>query len=201
MMYDNDVGRAVDRYFNRKNRETVAGPSGTSNGQQGNDTINLDDSEVEYMDTNEPPPKKPARVTRTTRQSARRIANGHGSNNIEPMPGSSRSSRSNGDDDVRRPIMPVQGQLVQESFDQTWRPAQSHVPAGIFQSAINPNRLQEMNNIQIEQRRNRTNGRLQTLFQPPVDLTLVAPWEIVCFFYKYILFFIHFIGKDSSNSS
>lgn len=107
----------------------------------------------------------------------------------EPTPGSSRSAMQNGDE-VRQPILPVHGQLVNATFDESWRPTQPAPSNGAFQVAVNPTAdsaarqrlLQSYMGINgttnSNDRSRRQNGRLQTLFQPPLDLIYLGVWEM-----------------------
>uniref|UniRef100_A0AC35G8R0 UBX domain-containing protein n=1 Tax=Panagrolaimus sp. PS1159 TaxID=55785 RepID=A0AC35G8R0_9BILA len=92
-----------------------------------------------------------------------------------------------GDEGIRRPIAPVHGQLVNESFQQSWRAGVSRPTNGIFHATTDYITLAR----QQEQRQyaNRVNGgpstngferkpkTLQNLFQPPTEILFIGPWE------------------------
>lgn len=67
-MYDNDLNRAIDRYFNQKNRQDVNNAASSS-------SVQIHD--VEAMDTNEPGPSRRRPVRRAHANAIR---------NIHPVP-------------------------------------------------------------------------------------------------------------------
>uniref|UniRef100_A0A914YWF9 UBX domain-containing protein n=1 Tax=Panagrolaimus superbus TaxID=310955 RepID=A0A914YWF9_9BILA len=177
LSYDNDMNRAVDRYFNQKNRNFVnRAPSSSSSSMERNGGVEV----IEAMDTNdaanEPGPSR-------RRQPIRRavaVRNNH------PAPSAPEVILDDDEEDIRRPIAPISGQLVNESFQQTWRAGVSRPTNGIFQATTDFRALAR----QQEQRMyaNRVNGgppngldrkpkTLQTLFQPPAELLFIGPWE------------------------
>uniref|UniRef100_A0AC34FPZ0 Uncharacterized protein n=1 Tax=Panagrolaimus sp. ES5 TaxID=591445 RepID=A0AC34FPZ0_9BILA len=173
LSYDNDMNRAIDRYFNQKNRDIVNRvPSSSRQSMERNGDTEL----IEAMDTNEPGPSR-------RRQPVRRAVTVR---NVHPAPSAPEVVLDENDDDegIRRPIAPISGQLVNESFQQTWRTGVSRPTNGIFQATTDYRALAR----QQEQRMhaNRVNGAppnglkpktLQTLFQPPAELLFIGPWE------------------------
>ncbi|KAE9555934.1 hypothetical protein FO519_000790 [Halicephalobus sp. NKZ332] len=189
MTYNNNLEQAIDRFFRQKNRESSAGPSVAIPARVEDSG---EDSDVELMETNEPPVKRPSRQATLNGDVSNRVpARNRHRNGVEPEPtaGSSRSSAQNGDE-VRQPILPVHGQLVNATFDESWRPTQSATSNGAFQVAVNPaadlatrQRLLQAymginGNTNSNDRSRRQNGRLQTLFQPPLDLIYLGVWEM-----------------------
>lgn len=58
MTYNNNLEQAIDRYFRQKSREASAGPSVAVPARVEDSG---EDSDVEFMETNEPPAKRPSR--------------------------------------------------------------------------------------------------------------------------------------------
>jgi thioredoxin-related protein len=179
LMYDNDMNRAVDRYFNQKNRDFVKKETnGASSSSRSTATRNNFDSAIEPMDTNEPGPSR-----RPIGRRAMTVRNPH------PLPSAPEVSIIDDEEGIRRPIAPVTGQLLSESFQQSWRAGVSRPANGIFQTttdfrALARQQEQRLNAAHL----NRVNGgpsngvdrkskTLQSLFQPPTELLFIGPWE------------------------
>ena len=106
------------------------------------------------------------------------------------------------DDGVRRPMAPVTGQLVNESFQQSWSmftscflfslivaflgAGVSRPTNGIFQAATDFRTLARQQEQRVYQHRinggisngaDRKPRSLQMLFQPPAELLHIGPWE------------------------
>uniref|UniRef100_A0AC34QHA6 UAS domain-containing protein n=1 Tax=Panagrolaimus sp. JU765 TaxID=591449 RepID=A0AC34QHA6_9BILA len=179
LTYNNNLERAVDRYFRQQSRDSSAGSS-SSTQPSARANIGDDDSDVEYMDTETapPPPKRPMRQATISNGITRSQRTSRSANNVtDLLPGNSRNGAAESDE-VRRPILPVHGQMIQESFEQSWRPLHPVATAGAFQAAVNVSmpRL-VLHNGAANGDQSRKNGSLQTLFAPPIDLVFMAPWE------------------------
>uniref|UniRef100_A0A1I7ZLR6 UBX domain-containing protein n=1 Tax=Steinernema glaseri TaxID=37863 RepID=A0A1I7ZLR6_9BILA len=115
-----------------------------------------------------------------------------------------RPSRNNADpDDVRAPIAPVRGPIVEQSFEQTYRSRNAHAagPDGVFhhfgsdfraeaeeQYRAMQRRLLGRENEdgedaarhgEIENRRAEKERSLRDIFQPPYDIMFKGDWEMV----------------------
>uniref|UniRef100_A0A7E4VC36 UBX domain-containing protein n=1 Tax=Panagrellus redivivus TaxID=6233 RepID=A0A7E4VC36_PANRE len=199
LMYDNDVGRAADRYFQMQNRASSrptangsgsAGASSSSNGRgRSRDPVVIDDEDME-MDS------EPSSSTANGRASNGPSSSCHrqqptrsSSRNYAPPMASQPHALPEHENGVRRPMGRVRGTLVNESFAQTWHNGMSRAAPTVFSAAAHDHQLlaQQQEAMLRNAAANgtsraaaeaaRKNQTLQAMYRPPVDITFIGPWE------------------------